>query len=268
VLGGCDNEIDPRLAQIGPRTSACTYLEMRDCRFHTMDLRAILLLPKVLRTFIYEIGQEQLHYCTVSFSTIREGLEHHKETLEELCLDDCRDRAAEQNFETTLTALPMGSLKGFLQLKRLKIAPVFILGEPTSLEVSRATHSYLHLIEFLPASIQQLHYTQGEANNLQILLNAVGSILDQKTARFPALSRVIIDIDAVEVDKRIEGFRNILTMAKINGRSFVLRSNFARSQLKRRDRYVERKWGFHEDIEWKDCDYPTNQRPVFEVMKL
>ena len=92
-------------------------------------------MPKALSTFIYNIGLNQLYFYTASFSIIRQGLKYYKETLEELCLDYCYSSIKwEPGMLDDLS--PITPLNEFPRLKRLKIAPVFILGITLLLETA------------------------------------------------------------------------------------------------------------------------------------
>jgi hypothetical protein len=268
IFGGYGNKVDERLAQFSPRTSTCTYLELRDCRFHPSDVQNLFLMPKALSTFIYDIGQDQFYYCTVSFSTIRQGLEHHKETLEELCLDYCHGGI---KWEPGMldNPSPMTPLNEFLRLKRLKIAPVFILGMGLPPETAHAADQYLRILDFLPKSIKQLQLTHcEEPNNLQILLDALANILIKKVTHVPTLYQIVVEIDFSLVEKLADKFARILKLAEDVGTSIVLLNNFGCSEDKGRSKRVERKWGFNEDIEWKECYKFVNYRPIYKAIDV
>jgi len=264
VLGGYGNKVDERLVQFSPRTSACSYLELRDCRFHPRDVQNLFLMPKALSTFIYEIGRDQLYHCTVSFSTVRQGLEHHKETLEELCLDYCHD-AIKLEHGRSDDLSPMAPLNEFLRLKRLKIAPAFILGMSLPQETAHAADRYSRLLDFLPKSINQLQLTHcEELYNLQILLEALANILIKKATHVPTLHRIVVEVDSSLVEKLADGFARIPKLAKDIGTKIVLLNNFGFSEDKGLSKGVERKWGFDEDIEWKECYELVNYSPIYK----
>ncbi|OCK95640.1 uncharacterized protein K441DRAFT_658354 [Cenococcum geophilum 1.58] len=268
VHGGYGDEVDERLAQFSPRTSTCTHLELRDCRFHPSDVQNLFLMPKALSTFIYDIGRDQLYYCTVSFSTIRQGLEHHKETLEELCLDYYHG-GIELEPGMLDDPSPMTPLNEFLRLKRLKIAPVFILGMSLPPETAHAADQYLRILDFLPKSIKQLQLTHcEEPDNLQILLDALANILIKKVTHVPTLHQIIVEIDFSIVEKLADEFARILKLAEDVGTNIVLLNNFGCSEDKGRSKRVERKWGFDEDIEWKECYEFVNYRPIYEAIDV
>lgn len=268
AIGGYLDKVDKRLAQFSPRTSTCTNLELRDCRFHPSNVQNLFLIPKALSTFIYDIGRDQFYYCTVSFSTIRQGLEHHKETLEELCLDYCHGSI---KLEPGILddSSPITPLNEFLRLKRLKIAPVFILGISLPPGTAHAADRYLRILDFLPKSIKQLQLTHcKEPDNLQILLNALANILIKKVTHVPTLHQIVVEINFSLVEKLANEFARILKLAEDVGTNIVLLNNFGCSEDKGRSKRVERKWGFNEDIEWKKCYKFVNYRPIYEAINM
>jgi hypothetical protein len=256
---------DERLTKFCHRTSTCTHLELRDCRFNPIDIQNLFLIPKALTTFIYEIGRQQCYHCKVSFSAIRQGLEHHKDTLEELCLDySYMFKWEPHGLEDSS---PMAPVDGFLRLKRLKIAPAYILG--VNLQPDRTQEADLHLriLNFLPKSTQQLQLTHcEEPDNIQVLPMALMNIIVKKATHVPKLHLITLEIDSSLVGILSDVFRRILNTKEDIGTNIVLLNNFGCSEDKGRSKRVERKWGFDEDVEWKECHEFFNYRPTYEVI--
>ncbi|KAF1996657.1 hypothetical protein P154DRAFT_525371 [Amniculicola lignicola CBS 123094] len=252
-------EVDERLAKVSPRTTTCTHLELRDCRFYPGDVQTLILIPKALRSFIYEIGRPQLYSRTFSFPMIRQGLEHHKNTLEELCLDYCHGGFEGPESDMSDDSSPMTPLKTFTRLRRLKIAPLFILGRDLPHKNEQAADQSLCILNFLPGSIQQLQLTHcQEPENLRILLDVLTNILMNKTTHVPSLHRIVVEIESDLVEKL--DFAMVLRLAKSVGTKIVLMNIKDHSGAYE----VERKWGFGEDIEWRKCY--ENHRPLYRVM--
>ncbi|KAF2244026.1 hypothetical protein BU26DRAFT_608518 [Trematosphaeria pertusa] len=117
---------DERLARVQPRSSACTHLELKDCRFHDAALLRMVAIPRALKPFIYELGCGSIAKCRISFLAIRNALDMHKETLENIWIT--YPHSGIKFYRDADPSSGMKSLSHFPGLKRLRIAPDFIFG--------------------------------------------------------------------------------------------------------------------------------------------
>ncbi|KAF2016448.1 hypothetical protein BU24DRAFT_422787 [Aaosphaeria arxii CBS 175.79] len=256
---------DFRLARLSPRSSTCTHLELRDCRFNKKDLLKIICIPKSLRVFVYELGPWQLG--SVSFSTIREGLEFQKDTLEEFCLDYCHNGVGAWRWlEEDCPARSM-VLDDFPRLTRLKIASGFVIGIDLRQPSGHTDLWHRRLRQYLPRSIERLQLTHCEVlDNIQILilLDALTDVLIEKARLAPRLYEITLEVTASIVKEQLPFLEQLIRKAADAGTDIVLLNNFKDSADKGRSRKVERKWGFDENIERTDCGDNEAYKPIYE----
>lgn len=277
VGSGDDDAPDKNLACVGQGTSQCTHLELKDCRLNVGDTKTLLSIPKRLKTFIYEVSGGHLSYCSVSFPALRDALEVHKDTLEDLWIDIVHDGIlwVEEMDDT----LPFTSLQNFSRLRRLRIAPDFVFGTQSE-GVDRRHDRNKRLLDLLPPSIEVLHITHGDEygimldgfraeDNLSTVYDGLELVLSNKSA-LPLLQKIILDTSLPTIRKQPHGSR--LTSLQQTARSidvqFLLRDNHGDKKFEDYQARIERKWGMDAIVEWKPCGSLLNSVPIYESIEL
>ncbi|KAF2738063.1 hypothetical protein EJ04DRAFT_574049 [Polyplosphaeria fusca] len=265
-IGSGDEEVDEELQNIGHGTSACTHIEMKDCRFNDTDIKNYIAAPKRLSTFIYELGWGHLSYCSPSFAAIRDALECQKDSLEDLWLDYGFD-GIEWYAEDTNENDAMKSIRHFSQLKRLRIAGNFVFGASESAENEEEQTRCRRLQEFLPPSLEILHFTHGDDQG-EMLYKALEHVLEECNIRTPKLREVVLDTSLPRI--KDDGLRlaSILRLAESANVNFKLVNNWGDQKYQMYDQRVEHKWGMDEDLEWAECTSGCNSIPIFETVDL
>jgi hypothetical protein len=238
---------------------------------------------------------------------LREALEHHKNTLENLSidyiyggiewLDDLDDTA------------PMASFKDFSKLRRLHIAPDFVFGADST---KANDHPERYLLDLLPRSLEFLHIKHGntfgylrDPSNFdagvkwEVFFQSVHIVLSNRDDALPSLRQIIIDTTIKRIKESRDQFSELLDLANCSNVELIVQNNFndedennieninsgennedddSNEEIGEKDgndennededKAVERKWGMNEDIEWKECSTAINTAPPFEIIQL
>ncbi|KAF2115972.1 hypothetical protein BDV96DRAFT_574890 [Lophiotrema nucula] len=260
-----DTEADEELARIEPGTSTVEYLEFMDCRFNDEDVKAFLSTPKELRSFIYEIGWGHLSYCSVSFPALSEALERHKDTLEDLWIDYGFDGIEWQDGSDDSS--PMNSFAEFSKLKRIRIAPDFVFGANLPEEAEVSVERRRRLVDFLPPTVESLYITHGDEHD-ELLYAAIEVLLHEQVVKFPNLKELKLDTTLPKAKEDGDRLAAILALADSFEVLFTLLNSWGDNKYGKYDDREERKWGFDEDVSWRETGSYCHQQPVYEVIEI
>jgi hypothetical protein len=263
-----DHEGEPDLengpfATLEPRSCPVQYVELRCSKLHPANFRLLMnaLMPEKLNTFSYEVGCTWA-WCNVEHPAMMQSLSQYHGTLENLALSH-EDFYPYQFGNVNEKPYPC-SFAQFKALKRLKVAPVYIWGHDTLTEEERlkkqATKEMLW--KALPAGLEELWITRaqdqesGRRNEhtkapfvLECLLPALEYLIRNKAEAFPKLARL-----RIEFPTRVWEQDWVDVLAAICARAIAadIQCTVILEGLDRAS-YMERRWGWDEDVEWGEC---------------
>ncbi|KAI9662229.1 MAG: hypothetical protein M1821_008395 [Bathelium mastoideum] len=245
------------LKEISKRASPITSIGMRNCKFSSSDMDSILKSCKALTSFCYEMGVGP--FCRASLPALRESLEFHKDTLQDLWLDFTTFGSHWMNDVDDTRA--MRSFANFSALKRVKIAMVYLFGEYPEGEIE-----YLQnvLVDKLPPQIEYvriLHCEDGPA----VIAEALDMLIVQKESKFQNLKKLSIEVSQICVDTDPLAFKRLVERAKNEELDFAIINNPSELNDTVYEHLIERKWGFDEDMEFMPCGSQRNMRPPLQV---
>lgn len=208
---------------------------------------------------------------------MREGLERHKNTLENLTLDYGYEGIEWLDDDIDVTT-PMASFKDFSKLRRLRIAPDFIFG--TDSEKANG-HPERYLLDLLPPSLEVLHIKHGNdfgylidpsdfdaGIKWEVFFQALRMVLSNRDRSLPSLRQIVLDTIMERIEESRSQFEELIELAKHSNVEFILQNNFIDQSDEMYEERQERKWGMDEDIEWKECSTAINTAPPFEIIEL
>ncbi|KAI9710904.1 MAG: hypothetical protein M1820_002339 [Bogoriella megaspora] len=282
-----DSTADERLAEVNHGSSACTHIEMHDCRLNSKDIANIIKIPSILSTFIYEIGWGHLSYSLVDFRVIQDALEAHRGHLQDLWLEPWEREyqwlwGEEIGDGEEATCGPMKGFKDFPKLRRLRVGPEFVFGgwindeEPNvsdgessdgETDAERKNlYMYKRLLNFLPPSLESLQLSKGSFYP-ELLCEALEHLLVCKESQLPLLEVIKVEIGLWEIKQHGDRLANVLRLADSSAVKMIGLNDAGEGDMSYEDE-VERKWGMDEDITWADAGSERNKRLPYEIIDL
>ena len=259
------DNLEEGFSGIPSASSNVQHLELKKCRLNSNEVTEILRIPKALQTFIYEIGFGHLAYTTVEFGEIRQALEQQKESLENLWLDYDHNGALWEWESGDLG--PMQSFQGFMKLKHLRLATVYVFGHRgCEIDPAHVTQGELKILkDLLPRSLETLHLTHCEDEVIELLFASLAHLLEHKgLACAPMLSAITLEFALSAIEKHREALSKLLVSTRDTGISMRILNNHADHRWEQSELDVERTWGMNEDVELAECVSMQNKRPVYE----
>lgn len=252
-------------ANLKPRTCPVAYVELRCSKLHKKKLQLLLnsTIPGKLKTFVYEIGCVWA-WCSIEHPAIMRDLEVHQSTLKVLTLSHEWMYPYQSDDGADDGAGPV-SFTSFTAMTQLKVAPVWIWGDKR-LRFSRdfrCPETVDMLWQALPESLQELWITRAEDPLSHpedtsaacfvpdCLLPSLQKLFSEKPKQFPSLERFCIEFPPQEW--KVEWFDDLAALcveAMENGVHCTVMLNGLRREW---SDYVERNWGWDEDIVWGPC---------------
>ncbi|ROV98126.1 hypothetical protein VPNG_08568 [Cytospora leucostoma] len=280
----------PPNAALRPRSLDITHLELRDCRISPWELRRMLAVPKALKTFIYDMGEEINDVeppVTISYRSVREALELQKDSLEQIWIDYPHDYLFDEWGGSGIATRPMGSFDKFKKLKRFRIASTYLFGFTEDTDIHR-------LVESLPENLEELHLTHGDEDEeltagLQKLIEA------RQRGRFADLNEIKVEVclpwlvskgrpplaadhtrankDVMaELVQRADGLglkmRMFVNHSQSRTYSPDLRIQFASRGYWEGLARKESKWGFDGEVEWPQRMSNCMKRPDYPEIRI
>jgi len=239
------DDVTQLMAKLSSKSSNVIFIELRNSRLNTAYVTQLLTACKRLKTFIYEVHFAYWAGSSNYAHAIRAALKPHEESLEELCLD--HNLLDEWKEETYAVAL---SFRAFKSLKHLKVAALYLFGNPS-------------LVERLPTSLRKLHVTFCErilsalwvADALEGLLNASERCIPNLKklvleGPFEQCKKLVLELPGEQsknYQKVMDGIARVLRVADAKGMETVVLDNPYESGD------VERAWGINETVQWEEC---------------
>ena len=247
------------LANLESNSSPIEHLELHNCRIKNNDVRDIFRVPRTLKTFIYSVGWGHLSEHGVSLPLLYEGLQQHRETLENLWLDT-PDGDIEWLPDIDDTS-PLGSFRDFTKLKRLRLAAVFIFDQNyvdfTDEEEDQLTNALVNLV---PPNLETLHISHCE--EYPYFLASALKRLRVHPDRPERLTPITLETTRVGLECHGEDLSVARYQSDKAGILVTILDNLDGTTYEGHPK-VERKWGMDEDIEWGECGSECNQRPIY-----
>ena len=280
-MGSHWHEENGGLDDMKSASSGIEHLELKTCRFNPQEITDILRVPKALKTFIYEFGSFHVGYCAADFPAIRQGLEQHKTSLQDLWLDLHHE---EESFQAGGDCTRLWSFQDFTRLKRLRLSTVYVFGcsgvpqwdsfgeedpvdPPDDFEMTPDLASALR--HLLPPNIEAIRFTHCEEGQPRLLFTSLIDLLEHKSADCaPSLSAITIEISRLATAKHYDTLIHILHLTQALGISMRVLWNRGERKGEDYEKRVERKWGMDEDIEWAVCTSKQNRKHVYETIDL
>ncbi|CAI6336227.1 unnamed protein product [Periconia digitata] len=257
-----------------PRDNPFYRLQERSCRTEYVELRRAKLyhthfdklmkafIPGTLKTLVYEVG------CTwvcvvVSHPRILKSLRPHYQTLERLELSH-EDRY--HQFDDDTDHLWPIQFTSFTNLKKLKVAPVYIWGvDGTTMEWKIKDPSLIGMLrDALPPTLDELWITRVNTHGYHpeyisaVLIPALYSLVEHRES-FPLLKNLYIAFNSNmgELDW-LNDIHAFATFARCYG--ITLRAKLT-------DKVgLERGWGWDESVQWETCNQNSgNNFPLIVV---
>lgn len=273
-----------------PRSLDITHLELRDCRISPWDLKRMLAVPKALKTFIYDIGEEINDVepsVFISYRSVRDALEQQRDSLEQIWIDYPHDYLFDEMGGSGIATRPIGSFAQYTKLKRFRIASTYLFGFTEDTDIHR-------LVESLPEQLEELHLTHGDEDEeltagLQKLIEARqrGRFTDLKEVKVevclpwlvskgrPPLAadhtRAHKDVMA-ELVQRADGLglkmRMFINHSQSRTYSPDLRIQYATRGYWEGPARKETRWGFDGEVEWPQRMSNCMKRPVYPEISV
>ncbi|KAJ0119036.1 hypothetical protein J7T55_013271 [Diaporthe amygdali] len=264
-----------------------THLELRQCRISPFELRRILAAPKALKTFIYDIGEiisESEPIFLISYRSVREALEQQRDSLEQIWIDYPHDYEFDEWGAGNYTR-PMGSLSGFKNLRRFRIASTYLFGFVSDTDPDRLRDS-------LPEQLEMLHLTHGDEDE-EITVGLRKLLEAKQQGRFADLKELSVDVsipwlirygNAPHADQsryNKEVMVSLISMAEGAGIKMSIFNNASQSRTKDLLRRIqaarvgwtgpargEAKWGFDGEFDWPRRMSGCMQKPDYPELKI
>jgi hypothetical protein len=257
--------------KLKPRSCPATYIELRTAKLHPANLHLLLeaTIPGKLKTFNYEIGG----LCDIWYRVIMPCLAAHHNTLENLGLSHEYDASHGNDDGDARLYLPRPySFTQFEALKRLKVAPVFVWDNEGLCNRAKYTEAATRIMlsKALPKGIEELWLTKANHKQFQegdwspyfipdCLLPALEILLDHKAEDFPKLNRIVIQFTLIFWEiPWLDALALLCHRAVAMGiQEMILIAEPICSGM---SSYVERDWGWNEDVKWEP-GYRTDEHP-------
>jgi hypothetical protein len=260
--------------ECAPRSLNITHLELRDCRIPPASLRRLLAGPKVLKTFIYVLGEIQNRsefMQPISYRSIRQALEPQKDCLEQIWIDYPHDYSFDEN--STIHTAPMDSFSGFPKLKHLHIAGTYLFGFvfTDDLDTRRLVHA-------LPEQIETVHLSHADEDE-ETVKGVLWVLKAKKQGRFEKLRELKLDAASTwlaenyhelssainygenECNMKVRLFDNCSGSRIQDALEWI--DNAYRRQLGTHFPRSESRWGFNEEVDWPERVSGCMQRPGY-----
>jgi len=248
-----EDDVTQLMAKLPTQSSNVVSIELRCSKFHPTFFSRLLAACKKLRTLIYEVGCPWI-WIPVRTQEIRDALKPHEEWLEELCLDHEYffdwDNEGEGNEGLAV------SFEGFKSLKHLKVAAVYLFGDPSSWPTSDSDSDVdeglrTHLLGQLPETLHKLHITFCEhVFSVRWVADALAELLKLSETCVPNLKELVLEgrfegrENSQEVLDRIAHILRVTDAKRIE--TVVLHNSYECDD-------VERAWGIDETVGWEAC---------------
>jgi hypothetical protein len=207
---GSETEPTDTFRNLQPHSSSIVSVQIRDAKFQEADLVALFnaLKPGVFKEFMYELGHGW-SWPRVPHARIMGIMKDHRDMLETLSLT--HDNFYIDNDDDDQTAV---SFSGFSSLKRLRVAPIFVWGNPEMRQPApedeqeiqkRLDRERSMLLDALPRSLEELvmvkvhdrmisdYVAKGDKNDVETyLLPALAHLTRHLSAKLPHLKRLAI----------------------------------------------------------------------------
>jgi hypothetical protein len=198
---------DHNIPYVQPVSSPLDHVELRNSRLENEFLALFLCGPKKLRTFIYELRDGTNFDGAGLMQGIFTALEPQQHNIEELSLIVTTTypwRFSSQLHRLSLDLGPITwktlSLSGFSRLRRLRICPLYLLGDhlihssESEFMMAQELWRPAMLCASLPRSLEFLQLTDSEyVLGKMYLREGIQEILHGKDRYLPRLRRVILE---------------------------------------------------------------------------
>lgn len=254
-----------QLREVAAKSSKCTHIELRECRYNDEDIVMLNSIPERLTTFVYELSCSFLFF-EATFEAIGRALEQHRNHLEDIWLGEGMRGMIFGPGGIRTGGSPIESLRTFTSLRRLRISPIYVFGWNANEEQNQNQNWAKKLLDFLPKQLEVLHLIHCGRFDSALLYSGIKLLLSDAWS-FPALKTLLIDtsLSAIERDKDL--LLSLYRLATEKGLKMVLRNDWS-EHVPGAPHKSERKWGFDEDIEWKPCTNGINERAPPQVVEL
>ena len=248
---------DDAFFKLKPRSCAVEYMELRCSKLYHEHFDYLLnaLIPAKLKTFIYEVG------CTWAWVSVHhkkmiESLAPHYETLE--CLEFSHESFYPYQFgNDTEEPVPI-SFKCFQNLKKLKVAPVYIWGEgPLDKEAPNGAITKRDMLQnALPGTLEELWITRVDTEHRnthyiqEILLPALSYVVGNSKSDFPQLTRLYLTFSGTDP---YLGWLNALYGISLVAKNYGITVFIKLCGDSRQGFDEQRRWGWYEEVEWEWC---------------
>lgn len=247
-------------ARLKPQSCALELIELRCSKLHIEHYKSLMdaTIPGLLKTFIYEFGCSWA-WASVSQTRMIRDLEPHYDTLESLDLSH-ENLYPHHDYDMNDDSEPQPiSFRMFKNLKRLKVAPVYIWGhEGIMIEAEfKPPGSKFMLRDALPQQLEELWVVRADIEDREAafipttLIPALNVLVEDRDA-CPELSQICIRFESEGWDAAwLEELHHVGLSAKSHGIKCVMRLDDST------DRIWERGWGWDESVTWSGCVHNT-----------
>ncbi|PVH96158.1 hypothetical protein DM02DRAFT_632215 [Periconia macrospinosa] len=256
------------ILQLKPCSLGVEFIELRESAFNHEHFHHLMqaVIPGALKTLIFT--PERFYVDNHDPKQVLESLRAHHSTLERLDLPNI--------LKIPSNGAPI-SFQAFKNLRKLKVAPVYIWGSNGLLRKAavRDPSSIPMLRDALPSTLDELWITNVDAEDRHpgyittLILPALSLLISHRDDSFPHLTHVCVSFRTTicygyqPADLTwLQVLHPLALSAQKQGITLTINPR-AEDEYRGEFLSVVRPWGWHEDVEWTDQTCPYDEPETF-----